>query len=450
MDACNNFDCTLSEYIEMLKNSNHESPIFEQLIVKITIGETYFFRDKKQMELLQLNVLPKIIAEKRKKNNLSLRIWSAGCSTGEEIYTLAMILDKLLIDKDAWIINLLGTDINTKALVKALEGKYSEWSMRSIPESVKNDYFIQEGSHYLLSEKILKMVKFDYVNLNDNVYPSILNGTNSQDLIVCRNVLIYFDSTIVKELMQRFYSSLQIDGYLLLGASDPTDLESIKSGFQYIDNMLFIRSENKVIHSQKSTTQYPVNNNPPKLPRSGDISNKKKLISIDQNKIQALLDNAQWQTILSMIGQIELEVAENSFYLFAKATALANLGNLEYAAQLFERSLRLDPTNKYSHFIYALTLLELNKFVEAEKELRKSIYLDRNFVIGYYQLGLLMLRHKQISSGLKCLENALLIASKKNVNDSVNGSVKLSYGQLSDILKREILIYSNYKDNINA
>lgn len=251
INSCKELQQTPKEYLENLKSCNNRSPLFENLIIGITVGETYFFRDKRQINLLKTIILPKIINDKRKKNILNLRIWSAGCSTGEEIFSIAMLLQELLEDYKLWNLQLLGTDINRKSLERIEQGRYGQWSMRSISDYYKNRYFTMKGkSEYILSDEIKNMVKFQYLNLNDNMYPSLINGTNDQDLILCRNVLIYFNRKYISQIMKRLSSALSENGYLILGASDPIDITN--SDLLFCDDaneIYFIKKPNNMMET---------------------------------------------------------------------------------------------------------------------------------------------------------------------------------------------------------
>ncbi len=234
LEACEKFHCQPTEYLEQLRQAADNSPLFDYLVGGITVGETYFFRDKQQGRLLENIIIPEIIAKKTREKNKTIRIWSAGCATGEEIYTIAILLCEILTTPEAWSLQLLGTDINTMALAQATSGRYTKWSMRSITPQYLNKYFAKENHGYILSSRIRNLVKFSYLNLNANKYPAILNGTNAQDLILCRNVLIYFDKERIISIMKKISACLVEGGYLLLGASDPINVAD--SGLQYIDN----------------------------------------------------------------------------------------------------------------------------------------------------------------------------------------------------------------------
>lgn len=462
--ACHLFQCTPQQYIQLLRGCPDQSPILHHLIASITVGETYFFRDKGQMELLQQSLLPKLIERKRQQQNLVLTVWSAGCSSGEEIYTIAILLHEILPDIEDWTLNLLGTDINTEALQKAIIGQYSDWSMRSTEHYIKQKYFsYDEHSHYTLTDKIRRMVSFDYLNLSSDNYPSILNNTNAKDLILCRNVLIYFDSQCLAELMQKMSKSLMPGGYLLLGASDPVDIKATNLTFHYKQGVLFSRpleeeAVNIPLQEEKTKKEaltgafepvkMKVLATPVKSTSASPIEKSVEQSSrkVDKELISKLLSEAKWKEVLETIHSYHSQVDSSAFLLNASAVALANLGKLEEAITLFQRSLSLDPTNQYGYFIYALTLTELNRFDQAEKALRKTLFFDHQFVAGHYHLGLLLLRNNQHEAGLKCLRNALNIAKNKDPNQLVVQSQALSYGRLVDRLGYEIELYSGLEN----
>ena len=128
-----------------------------------------------------------------------------------------MLLSELIPNIDLWDLYLLGTDINTTALKKATLGSYGQWSMRSIPEKFMQRYFLKNNRSYVLSPQIRNLVRFNYLNLCDNSYPSIINGIHEVDLILCRNVLIYFDNELAAKIMKKLSACMHEDAYLLLG-----------------------------------------------------------------------------------------------------------------------------------------------------------------------------------------------------------------------------------------
>jgi chemotaxis protein methyltransferase CheR len=445
LEACHKFNCTPETYMQILSNCSFDSPVLMHLVSGITIGETYFFRDSHQMKLLQEILLPQIIAKKRKQGELSLRIWSAGCATGEEIYTVMMMIHEMLSDRRRWTLQLIGTDINTVSLQKAMIGNYTQWSMRTIPAHYKHKFFTEEDNHYQISDDIRKDVSFSYLNLNDDYYPSIANGTNAQDLILCCNVLIYFDNFHIEQLMKKLSTSLVTGGYLILGASDPVVLEGTNLVSHHHHGIYFSQATEakktapKLIAEDKKLT--PIKQAINKKIHAAIPPIKKTTVTVDSSLISKLLNDSRWHDALDNINSYDIKELKSVFLLNAKATALANLGKLEQAAECCQDALVFDATNKHTYFINAVILLELNQLEEAEALLRKTLFLDHQFVEAHFQLGLLLLRNKKYEAGIKSLQNALDIAKNKNPTELVSEYHGLDYKQLADILQNEINLY---------
>ena len=441
-DVCKKFNYTNNELLQALSATTASSPLLEYIVSEVTIGETYFFRDKNQMRLISEVLLPEIIKRKRTENDMSLRIWSAGCSSGEEIYTIGIMLKNALPDIHNWKLHLLGTDINTNVIRKAISGRYSEWSMRSISDIDKQDNFTRNDNEYIISDSIRNLAEFTYLNLNEDTYPSIFNNTNSQDLILCRNVLIYFDIDNTKKVMQKLSASLAINGYLILGASDPVNIENTDLVFHHEKGLLFSHKSSlapvpKIIPSRPPTLKLPIQK-PVALTKPIAIN---PLTIPTEDKIISLLNEAKWDEVLKIIDQQNTTDKTPAFIYNSKATALANLGNLSQAIKCCEEGIKIYPTNHYIYFTYALTLAETGRLEEAEINFKKTLFLDYQFVPGHFQLGLLQLRKNQKNAGLKCLYNALAIASTKKSSDKIPYTSGLTYGSLADILTHEIEIY---------
>ncbi len=239
------FDNNIEEFIKWLTSDALTKSHIETLASHLTVGETFFFREKRSFEVLEREILPGLIQSKD-GGEKRLRIWSAGCSTGEEPYTIAILLNRMIPDLKDWNITILATDINSRVLKKASEGVYTDWSFRDTPPWIKEGYFkkIKEGVYEILP-RIRKMVTFEYLNLAEDVYPTLLNNTNAIDLIFCRNVLMYFSTDTAKKSVNGFYKSLVDGGWLLLGPTDamkPLSPEFVTVNF---DNITLYRKDTK-------------------------------------------------------------------------------------------------------------------------------------------------------------------------------------------------------------
>ncbi len=207
---------SIKEYYFYLKYDSKGSYEIDNLIESVTIGETFFFRHQEQLDDFSEQVLPEILKRRRLLHPLS--IWSAGCSTGEEAYTLAIMLleSNCKLNQDS--INILASDINSSSLRHAREGVYDEYSVRYVPRHLLTKYFEKTGNgKYLLSSTIKKFVRIASVNLMD---PHSTGRIRDIDCIFCRNVMIYFDDSDKKRCAEHLYESLSDDGFVFLGHSE--------------------------------------------------------------------------------------------------------------------------------------------------------------------------------------------------------------------------------------
>lgn len=204
------------EYYHILKFANDDFEL-QHIINLLTINETYFFRDFPQLQGFAEGVIPEIVKRKEAVGSRKLKVWSAGCSTGEEPYTLAIILLEMLPDPKNWEIEITATDINTRVLDFARKGLYSARSVKDVPPEYLATYFSRRMDNYLLNIKVRNMVNFQVLNLVDT--PSMKEFVN-YDVIFCRNVLIYFSPESRKKVVEGYYHSLTSGGYIYLGHSE--------------------------------------------------------------------------------------------------------------------------------------------------------------------------------------------------------------------------------------
>ena len=192
----------------------------EVLASHLTIGETYFYRDKQTLEALAQNILPDLIRARRGREQ-RLRFWSAACCSGEEPYSLAILLHRLLPDLADWRVTITATDINPRFLHKAVAGIYGEWSFRNAPPWLKERYFDRTADgRYAIVPEIGKMVTFAHLNLVEDVYPSLATDTNAMDLIFCRNVMMYFTPPQMGKLLGNLHHALVDGGWLAVSPSE--------------------------------------------------------------------------------------------------------------------------------------------------------------------------------------------------------------------------------------
>ncbi len=193
----------------------------------LTTNETFFFRDQVQIDCLRLYVIPELL--KFGQYRQSLRIWSAGCSTGEEAYTLAIMLEEYVPDCRDWQIDIIGTDINEEVLRKARIGQYDDYAIRNIPAPLLKKYFTVSDGHYEVRNTIKQRVTFSKLNLFDSRQMRTMQDV---DLLLCRNVLIYFDAPGRRQIISGFHHALRANSAFMIGFSET--LSQVKNEFRPI------------------------------------------------------------------------------------------------------------------------------------------------------------------------------------------------------------------------
>jgi chemotaxis protein methyltransferase CheR len=219
------------EYYNLLKFHPEGQIEIRELLDLVTIGETYFFRNKAQFDVLMKFVLPEIMKKKMHSQDKCLRIWSAGCSGGDEAYSIAIVIMEVVPSYKDWDISILGTDINRNGLARAKEAIYNKKSIGHLPEEYLGKYFSTQGVTYILDPNVKELVQFEYHNLVKD--PLIHEKMQTVDILFCRNVTIYFDGETTKRVLENFYNCLAENGYLFLGHTET--LWQITNKFERIE-----------------------------------------------------------------------------------------------------------------------------------------------------------------------------------------------------------------------
>ncbi len=210
---------TAREYWDLLTAHASREAELRRLLNEVTIGETCLFRSVPQLDALRKVILPEIAAEKSKQVVKRLRVWSAGCSTGEEPYTLAMnLMEETQGPLKGWTVEILATDLNDRSIETAKAGIYGDYALRSTPDLYKRKYFNQIDEKRLeVKPEVKKNISFSRLNLQDDSRMLFMKG---MDLIFCCNVLIYFDGSSKTKVINHYYSNLNFGGYFFLGTSE--------------------------------------------------------------------------------------------------------------------------------------------------------------------------------------------------------------------------------------
>ena len=312
-------------------------------VTRAVSGETYFFRDHGQFDLLRLRLLPELI--ERRRGAKTLRLWSAGCASGEEAYSLAMLVDMLLPERDGWDIVILGSDIDEAALAKARHGHYGPWSFRMMPPTLRQRYFRHVGDGWALDERVRCMVTFRIDDLIGEPFPG--GELQDMDLILCRNVFIYFGADAVSTTAGKLAVALCEGGYLMTGHT-----ELIGHGVRNLQSKLFAEG---VVY-QRNDARLPVMPHPVAIPQAVGIA----LHPLAAKRAQNVLP----PTAPSMEEPLAI------------ARKFADQGEYARAEQSCMLALAANPLAPWPHFLLAQLAQLKGDFDEARKLLDKTLYLD--------------------------------------------------------------------------
>ncbi|MDX2242731.1 MAG: CheR family methyltransferase [Leptolyngbyaceae cyanobacterium bins.302] len=383
---------------------------WQKLISLLTVTETYFFRDQGQFWLLKNQILPELIERKRQvlvnSNNgqkPTLRIWSAGCSTGEEAYSLAMLLKDLIPDYREWDILILGTDINQPAIELAQQGIYSDWSFRTTDPEIRSRYFRAHKKDWKIDSSIQSMVTFQAGNLVQDPYPDYISRIHELDLILCRNVFIYFDCNAIAQVLQKFYHSLIPGGFLLTGHAE--------------------------LHGQ-NTQPFQVKSFPQSVIYQKEISYPDPLLFKEVEGLnsiprpQALLD-ARQQSLTQKAGFIQTEQLLNPnsqpFQTYClNAESYANLGHYTDAAQACQQALQINPLAIEPYHVLAQIAEEQGDIHSAKLFLKRIIYLTPDAISAYLELGAIYQQEGNAKQAQKTWRSLLEVLNSLSQEQVIN------------------------------
>jgi chemotaxis protein methyltransferase CheR len=205
------------EYLFLLNYADPQGQEMQALANLVTTNETYMFREYDQLQAFANHCLPEVLSAKQARGEKTLRIWSAGCSSGEEPYTLAMIVQEVFPQAQSWDCGIVATDIDENMLRKAAAARYGSRSVHDVPGEYRAKYLLEDGDEYVVRRRTACLVETVHLNLHDRMAMRAMRGF---DFIFCRNVLIYFDDLSRKAVVDHFYNALNRGGYVFLGHSE--------------------------------------------------------------------------------------------------------------------------------------------------------------------------------------------------------------------------------------
>jgi chemotaxis protein methyltransferase CheR len=451
------FGDDVERFIERMLSSALTQNELEKLASHLTVGETYFFREKSSLEVFEQQIVPEFIRARHDSGG-QLRIWSAGCASGEEPYSLAIVLSRIIADLKEWKITILATDLNTRSLHKASEGIYTDWSFRETPQWVRNTYFkAAPGGRWAISSDIKKMVTFSYLNLVEDVYPSLLNGTNAMDVILCRNVLMYFTPEAIRKVIHRFHRSLADESWLMVGPAETsqtlfseftsvsfagatlyrkgaTPPQMVTASFSYAQDELpqSVPAAESAIQESGSATASDLEASVPRADNDGPPDTPKAPLLY--NQALELYQRGHYEDAVVIGIALITQNANDARTMLLLARIYANQGNLTAAITWCEKAIASDKMTACAHYLRATILQEQDLPGEAICSLRRAVYLDPQFTLGHFALGSLALRQGDLKESEKHFENVLLLLASCGPEETVPESEGLSARRLREIV----------------
>ncbi len=383
----------------------------QTLAEHLTIGETYFFREKQTFEVLARTVLPGLISARRGREQ-RLRLWSAGCCTGEEAYSLAILLRQLLPDLPDWQVTLLATDINPHFLRKAGDGSYGEWSFRATPADFKERHFHrgEEGRH-VIAPAIRAMVTFEHLNLVEDGYPSLATDTHAMDLIFCRNVLMYFRPAQIRKVIGKMHRALRAGGWLVVSPSETQ--QELFPAFATRNFPGVILYQKPEPDADRVGWQTAAKSNggarptpppePPPSPREAPTTPDGGPGATGEQDPTTTDD-----TLRNSVGGLPATLAACSL----RARTFANEGKLAEALIWCDRWIAADKIDAAGHYLRGAILLEHGSPEESRRALQRAAYLQPELVLVHFTLGNLARRSRWNDEADKHFAHALHLLAR--------------------------------------
>ncbi|UCC10994.1 MAG: tetratricopeptide repeat protein [candidate division WOR-3 bacterium] len=373
------------EYCDFLKFHPDSSVDLKDLVSLMTVNETNFFRHPDQFTALKKYVLPALHVTKcrfHSANAIPLSVWSAGCATGDETYSIAIAI---LESGQSYIPEILGTDIDGKVLKEAMQGIYSKnsKSLRYIEKNHLERYFDQHGAKYRVKNAIRDTVTFDHHNLVSTPYPLPLIG--KWDIIFCRNVFIYFETDTVRRVIRNMYEYLNDNGYLFIGYSESlfnisADFLPMQIGEIFVYRKLPTKTPEAFI---PEITPAPKKKNDHR-PRPVTKTEEKRSLFTAAFE---LFSRCEFDDSLEKILQFLKENPVHAEGRLLAGRIYLEKGLCDQAAREFTQLIQSDSLCAPAHYFLGVIHMKKNQFEQAIKQFKKALYANRNFAMAHFSLA---------------------------------------------------------------
>jgi chemotaxis protein methyltransferase CheR len=405
---------TLEEYYARVRKEEHD---LDRLIDAVSIGETYFFREPDQFDFLREHIVSEL--QRTRGFDTPLQIWSAGCASGEEAYSIAILLEEMGVEPNSRV---LGTDISKSAIARARSASYRAWSLRTASRDFSDRYFTLDNLNYQLCDRIRERAVFEQHNLNFEALPAMAMNSGC-DVIFLRNVLIYFGRDSAHALVTRLTSCLREGGWLITASCDPpvqgiAELESISS-----NGCVFYRRRAAGSHAF-----LPHGDQTPALPGAGQSASTEKPDDINATDAPVAgicaFDAHAAQDALRVGNYVEALRLTDAYPDNAEAKALsvratANLTGSLAAYRECERSCRDHPLSIELHYLRGVFLFDLGRANDAADAFRRVVYLDPSSALAHFSLGTILAKSGDIARARRAFQNAYSICAQMDPADVV-------------------------------
>jgi chemotaxis protein methyltransferase CheR len=373
-------DTHLSDYLAILLSEGPGGPEFQALINELAVGETFFFRYAEQFEALRAVAIPECL--RRNQGSRYLRLWSAGCSIGPEAYTLEILLKRYFAEelKD-WQVSIIGTDINGAFIEQARRGTYGDWAMRGLPPDLLESCFDRKGSQWTVKPEYRSWTSFSVFNLVEGPLPNFQHGLGSLDIILCRNVMIYFDETTRQRLLQGLRGCLANGGWLVVGhAETGQQMSALYTSVPVPGATLYRKPDPLVRLDPAPRCAMPSAAPPPVRQRAADTT----------------APSPRRTAAPAVPAPPDIPPPDTP-----PTDGQDRVMSLEECHRLAERN-RLDPV---AHFRLGLMEEELG-VGDAVAAFKRALYLDPSFALADYQLALAYWRRGRLGAAQRHFRNA--------------------------------------------
>lgn len=399
----------------------------------LTIGETYFFREPQAFNLLTSRFLPELLVRRRLLGK-TLRLWSVACASGEEAYSLAIMLRSQIPDLPQWQVTLLATDINTASLRKAEKGEYGHWSFRAPQESFREQWFTRtEAGLWRVRPEIRELVTFAFHNLVEDPYPSLATNTNAMDLIFCRNVLMYFAEPMRRRVLEGLQRSLIDGGWLVLGAAETSIRPPAMEPVVFPDLVVY--------RKPGATPSAPLSAPPrPSTLHREPLQRSRRTIRAPApapstpflDRLQQAFGRGEFGFICRQGAELPRHDPDFAAAALLVARACANAGRLPEALVWVEEAIPRYRLNPEGHYLRAMILDEQGRTEEALDALRTTLYLAPDFLPAHVALGNIARRTGDRRQAERNFRNALQLLASFGDDDPVPHAEEMRAGRLRE------------------